>query len=1105
MIKYPHFISDKPLGKDCFDGRSQERLAHGICDYVRMADAVCDDEEKAAKDAKAALPRIIGLEGEWGSGKSNVVSMIGGELTKEGYYTFTYDAWGHQEDLQRRSILETLTGKLIADEVLQGKVRIPMRNGRLNEDTWNNQLSLLLSNKTTTIRHSVPNLSGAAVWGICLVAAFAVLTVITGVLLDKVSCFPVWLAILLDVTPLILGLFVSTCFRCKDGNWNSTLRIISQKEDDTIDEEYTSSEEPSVSEFKNWMKAISDYLGSDNKRKYKKLIIVFDNMDRLPSEKVMQLWSSMYTFFAGGDFENIWAIIPYDYKHLCQAIYGSEENEEVKGMDTDRIKQFISKTFPITYHVPQPVITDYRKLFSTYFDEAFGPNIHDKEHICQVFMHLIKSPNPRTVISFVNELVALRMQWADVSKYRLQNLALFVLKKGFLFYNEGVNDKAATLESNLLSEDLFKDIAYYYPDQDGFIRRQMCQFAYGIDDENLAGELPLYLELQRLLSEGGSIKDYASQPNFVTVLEKVLSNTKESEFDNIVKSMSSLDGFDFGDEQSSIQSKWDMLANQKVSSAYTKHEYDQTLDTLVRHSTEIRVKDLCRSFCRAMHDIKIEKGDIYFDSLYKLKCALESIGSTINLFDFVLPKSTTPEHFVEFLKKAGRVYKEYKLSVDNQELNDYLLNNAISGNESSAIVTWQLKDDNTYSFDYLKEYLAQRIKADEIKDDIRPAAYINRILDSGNGIIQSRFTAATVSAFVEGAKTPWSNKSSLGSEDVLAIYLADGNDLSDVNDDLLPRLSECIERYIDSSELLTHLGSKGTTYNKLNAYMIKNRIGQGLDIPYFAKNILIIRDSLGLEVKTLLDYSNDWEYDEIEDLTVSNIHEYVYQDLFADYLASLGSFTEGLIKQGTSILEAQTTGFLTKISPSSSNPGVSRLTVNSYWRQFVLAFVGTKFIPKLDDLLTKELITMLRHVVLSNSVQDQELMSFMLSHEPVGGVLREYLNDVMNNHFTKTDVSATKFKVFGGMLPVLTSDMDTNTARNIALHFIKPIYTDKECARIIVANRDYYLSVLKKDVSAVQDILKGMIDNAETSDIYGAIKEEVDGMILREEKSDSSE
>ena len=53
MIKYPHFISDKPLGKDCFDGRSQERLAHGICDYVRMADAVCDDEEKAAKDAKA--------------------------------------------------------------------------------------------------------------------------------------------------------------------------------------------------------------------------------------------------------------------------------------------------------------------------------------------------------------------------------------------------------------------------------------------------------------------------------------------------------------------------------------------------------------------------------------------------------------------------------------------------------------------------------------------------------------------------------------------------------------------------------------------------------------------------------------------------------------------------------------------------------------------------------------------------------------------------------------------------------------------------------------------------------------------------------------------
>ena len=65
-------------------------------------------------DEECTLPRIIGIEGIWGSGKSNVVKMLERELSDD-YYFFEYDAWGHQEDLQRRSILELLTSKLIDD------------------------------------------------------------------------------------------------------------------------------------------------------------------------------------------------------------------------------------------------------------------------------------------------------------------------------------------------------------------------------------------------------------------------------------------------------------------------------------------------------------------------------------------------------------------------------------------------------------------------------------------------------------------------------------------------------------------------------------------------------------------------------------------------------------------------------------------------------------------------------------------------------------------------------------------------------------------------------------------------------------------------------
>ena len=113
--QYPRFIPDKPTGDDVFEGQSQTNLANNICEYIRSNDS-------ASSRGRGQMPRIIGLEGKWGSGKSNVVEKIKKDLEGEGYYTFTYDAWGHQEDLQRRSILETLTNALIEDKVLEGKV-----------------------------------------------------------------------------------------------------------------------------------------------------------------------------------------------------------------------------------------------------------------------------------------------------------------------------------------------------------------------------------------------------------------------------------------------------------------------------------------------------------------------------------------------------------------------------------------------------------------------------------------------------------------------------------------------------------------------------------------------------------------------------------------------------------------------------------------------------------------------------------------------------------------------------------------------------------------------------------------------------------------------
>lgn len=49
---YPQFIPDKPSGKDCFEGHSQDKLAHSVCDYVWRADAVSEGKADDAKESK---------------------------------------------------------------------------------------------------------------------------------------------------------------------------------------------------------------------------------------------------------------------------------------------------------------------------------------------------------------------------------------------------------------------------------------------------------------------------------------------------------------------------------------------------------------------------------------------------------------------------------------------------------------------------------------------------------------------------------------------------------------------------------------------------------------------------------------------------------------------------------------------------------------------------------------------------------------------------------------------------------------------------------------------------------------------------------------------
>lgn len=57
--------------------------------------------------------------------------------------------------------------------------------------------------------------------------------------------------------------------------------------------EVISEKEPSSSQFKEWMHQLDGSI-----RDSKKVILVFDNMDRLPIAKVQEFWAAIHSFFA---------------------------------------------------------------------------------------------------------------------------------------------------------------------------------------------------------------------------------------------------------------------------------------------------------------------------------------------------------------------------------------------------------------------------------------------------------------------------------------------------------------------------------------------------------------------------------------------------------------------------------------------------------------------------------------------------------------------------------------------------------------------------------------------------------------------------------------
>lgn len=708
-IKYPCFIIDKPEGKDLFEGQSQNRIADNISQFLTE-----NDKNKR---------KVIGIEGEWGSGKSNVIEILKNKLEKD-YYFFIFDAWGHQEDLTRRSILEGLLSKLINEDVLKG-----------DKKEWDKKLKALLARKVETESKNIPKLSGAVVLAILGI----ILMPITRILADKflktyiyptsnydISNSIIALGILIaSFIPLITWIIYFLCKaeRGKKVDVLSELFYIYRGKEIVNTSEVTISEkEPTVLQFTQFLTNLENNAG-------KSLIIVFDNMDRLPSAKVKEVWSSIHTFFASDDNDiKTWAIVPFDNEHICNIfIEDTPNNNGTK--DRHRTDSYIHKTFSIVFHVSPPVLSDWKIFFFTKFEKAFGYQPPPGELIETIFdYHNIDNQKikPREIICFINDLVALKKLWKEEIPFRY--IALFALKR-----DEIMKDPFNLIPSNEYLRSLYP---IFGPDENLETNISALTFNVPLDK---ADEILLKRTIENVLKGQGDFSVVGTKKSFFKIFDSAFYNSAP----DIIHTISSLDKlFNELPDKSEINTYWEKLSNDVLKIREFELKYVNTIKTLVQRVSSTTTKERLLRFLFANSiapDPKGEKpytGAKYYDLIIDISTLMKDAWQG-KVIEEILPENNVgASEYFEFLKVCPTDYAKYKVLCDAQIINDFLIalyNTNEIQNYSEQIKTIKNDTDLSGFKKHINEMLSILDTLDDCIDKIKSIYSLGRILSGDDG------------------------------------------------------------------------------------------------------------------------------------------------------------------------------------------------------------------------------------------------------------------------------------------------------------------------------------------------------------------------------------
>jgi hypothetical protein len=653
----PRFLETKPPGEDLFDSQSQKKTAESIARLIKE---------------NTHGQKLLGLEGVYGAGKSNVIRIIENELAST-HRVFVYEAWSHQEDLQRRSFLEELTENLLEKGLVKSKA-------------WKKDLESLLAKKKTTTTRTLPRLSPSILVAILLIISPPLMQALTATASDP------WKKLLIASIPYLAAVIswgIAICIDKKYRNPANLFYLYKEQELEKSVSEVISEKEPSVREFRKWMEKLSLDLK-------KNLIIVVDDMDRLPPDKARICWSLIHTFFSEHQIEGITVIVPFDRSQI-QEIFD-------KGDGSEKAGHFIEKTIPVLFAVPTPVILDWKGFFRAKFTEAFGSTEDADFNIVKNVFDLYEDHiTPRKIIAFINGMVAIKLTWKD--QIPLRYVALFMMNKEKIVKDpfKEILDKGYLAKA----EFLFKT------DED--LADHMAALTYNIPVK-VARQVTISRELLIAIrnTDLSRLREMALFSNFGEIVSGVY--TKETI--DIVPAVKSLLGMEAElnkeNDKIILADIWNGLAERQIGSAIDEQGLAETHKILLEKANPDRQRKLVQHLLAQFRVSRNFKGDTYFKALDDLDLFLKQKGIQIELPKLVKEVFLSPQDFVDYVNAAKDKYSYFNVCCNNAAL-DFSLSDRIKDWTPGAEILPYIIDK--YNFPETKGRVEMIIQAETLREN----------------------------------------------------------------------------------------------------------------------------------------------------------------------------------------------------------------------------------------------------------------------------------------------------------------------------------------------------------------------------------------------------